>query len=250
MARELRRLLIAAQRLPAAGSALGLLPAERHYLERVLRLRTGERFAISDGAGHLWSAQLSSCGAVLEQPLDGPLRSEPPPKPQLHLAVAMPRQDAAVMARMVCELGIDALLPLQARRSSPGRAVRSERLSAVLREAEEQCERLWTLELRPEQPSCRLLERPPAGRGLLATTREQDLPLLAQQLERIDPASAGSGLTLAIGPEGGWSPDEIAMAVGAGWQPVSLGATILRVSTAAVAGAAALVSWRLGLTCP
>ncbi len=250
MARELRRLLIAAQRLPAEGRSLELLQAERHYLERVLRLRSGERFAISDGAGHLWTAVLSSCGADLEQPLGRPLRCEPPPKPQLRLAVAMPRQDGDVMTRMVCEQGIDALLPLRADRSQGGRVPRSERLEAVLREAEEQSERLWALQLHAPQSAREWLGAPPPGLALLATTRLEGLPLLNRQLAAITPSASAEALTLAIGPEGGWSEEEEAIAVRVGWQPVSLGPTILRVSTAAVAGAAALVSWRLGLTCP
>ncbi|MEB3297014.1 MAG: RsmE family RNA methyltransferase [Cyanobacteriota bacterium] len=250
MARELRRLLIAAQRLPAEGRSLELLQAERHYLERVLRLRCGERFAISDGAGHLWTALLSSSGADLEQPIGRPLRCEPPPKPQLRLAVAMPRQDGDVMARMVCEQGIDALMPLRADRSSAGQGPRGERLEAVLREAEEQSERLWAMQLHPPQNARAWLGAPPPGLGLLATTRLEGLPLLNRQLASIDAPAGAAGLTLAIGPEGGWSSEEQAIAIRVGWQPVSLGPTILRVSTAAVTGAAALVSWRLGLTCP
>jgi 16S rRNA (uracil1498-N3)-methyltransferase len=250
MARELRRLLIEPQRLGAAGDPLPLLQPERHYLERVLRLRNGERLAISDGAGHLWTAVLTPGGVKLEQPLARPLRSEPRPAPRLVLAVAMPRQDAAVMARMVCEQGLDALLPLRADRSTVGPPLRADRLAAVLREAEEQSERLWSLELLAPQSARSVLGAAPPGRGLLATTRVGGLPLLAQQLAQIDGLAGSAGLTLAIGPEGGWSPEEIDIATRAGWLPVSLGPTILRVSTAAVAGAAALVSWRLGITYP
>ena len=50
---------------------------------------------------------------------------------------------------------------------------------------------------------------------------------------------------LAIGPEGGWTGEEEELALAAGWQAVSLGATILRVSTAAVAAAALLSRWRV-----
>jgi 16S rRNA (uracil1498-N3)-methyltransferase len=55
-------------------------------------------------------------------------------------------------------------------------------------------------------------------------------------------------LRLAIGPEGGWSAEEEEAALAAGWQPVSLGGTILRTSTAAVAALAwlALASKRKG----
>lgn len=252
MARELRRLLIEPGRLPAEGRQLALEQGERHYLGRVLRLRPGDRFALGDGAGRLWTARLAEDGAVLEQPAAEPLEQEPCPTPRLTLAVAMPRRDGEVMARMVCELGVDGLRPLQAERSAAER-LRPDRLLAVLREAAEQCERLWLPELLPLQCASGLLGVAPAGVGLLATTRAPGLPLLDAALAQAAQAATDrltGGVTLAIGPEGGWSPAEEARALAAGWQAVSLGASILRVSTAAVAGAAALVRWRLGLTCP
>lgn len=253
MARELRRLLIEPGRLPSQGRQLELQQAERHYLGRVLRLRSGDRFAVVDGAGRLWTAVLAEVAAELEQAMDQPLEQQPMPDPRLTLAVAMPRRDGEVMARMACELGIDALLPLQAERSSTGERLRPERLGAILREAAEQCERLWLPELLSPQPAKALLGAVPAGVGLLATTRAAGLPLLDQVLAAAAMEASGrcrQGITLAIGAEGGWSPEEEALATAAGWTPLSLGPSILRVSTAAVAGTAALVRWRLGLTCP
>jgi 16S rRNA (uracil1498-N3)-methyltransferase len=87
---------------------------------------------------------------------------------------------------------------------------------------------------------------------LLATTRRPGLPLLEQLLPQ--PADApGTGsvssgsVAVAIGPEGGWTPEEEQAAEAAGWQPVGLGAAILRTSTAAVSAAALLAAWRRGL---
>ena len=88
----------------------------------------------------------------------------------------------------------------------------------------------------------------PAG-GLLASSRKLGLPLLQELLAPLapGPTSAGEGLVVAIGPEGGWSPAEEGLALEQGWQPVSLGPTILRCSTAAVAAAALLSHWRQSL---
>ena len=264
MARDLRRLLIAPERLAGSGTLVALESAEHHYLSRVLRLRAGDRFAITDGAGRLWSARLNAAAAAagveavaeLEQPLEHPLECQVRPAPALTLAVAMPRRDGEVLARMACELGIDGLRPLQAARSTGGERLRCERLELVLREAVEQCERLWLPALLPLQRATALFEAPLSGVGLLATTRTAGLPLLDQELAALAAPESqltqrlSGEVTLAIGPEGGWSPDEEATAIRAGWRPVSLGPTILRVSTAAVAGTAGLVRWRLGLTCP
>nr|WP_199289239.1 16S rRNA (uracil(1498)-N(3))-methyltransferase [Cyanobium sp. FACHB-13342] len=248
--RELRRLLIPPGRLAASGGALPLERQEAHYLGRVLRLRPGDRFAVVDGVGQLWSAVLRQADrAELEQPLAAPLEQAPAPAPPLELAVALPRRDGDVLLRMVVELGIDRFTPLQAERSVGPEPLKPERGATILREALEQCERLWQPQLAAAEQALALLAKTPPsgpGRGLLATTRRSGTPLLLEALANLaaDPERLRAGVTVAIGPEGGWSPAEEALALEHGWQPVSLGATILRSSTAAVTAAALLSHWR------
>lgn len=251
MSRELRRLLIEPGRLAAAACGpVELVPQERHYLSRVLRYRDGDRLAVVDGCGHLWSARLAGSGLLqLEQPLAAPLQSAPPPAPPLVLALALPKKDVELVWRMAAELGADRLVPLLGRRSVRQGTPPLERWSAVLREAIEQCERLWLPRLEPLLPAATWLAEPPRGVGLLATTRRDDLPLPAELLA--DPAAVPQKLapiSLAIGPEGGWSEEEEGIAVEAGWRPVNLAATILRSGTAAVAGVAQLAAWRLSFS--
>ena len=59
---ELRRILITPQRLAGCGQDVELTSDERHYLEKVLRLRPGSPFAIVDGQGGLHQAELLSNG--------------------------------------------------------------------------------------------------------------------------------------------------------------------------------------------
>ena len=249
MVRELRRLLIPPHRLVGEGPELPLVAEELHYLRRVLRLREGDRFALVDGAGHLWSATLAGgTRAVLDQPVDGPLQAEARPLLPLELAVALPKRDGELVLRMACELGFDRLTPLKAERSVPG-PFNSERCQLILREAVEQCERLWSPELAALQPAQACLGQPPLGLGLLATTRREGLPLLEAVLEQaslsaLSYPNSDKGAVMAIGPEGGWSPAEEELAISQGWIPVSLGPTILRSSTAAVTAAALLSHWR------
>jgi 16S rRNA (uracil1498-N3)-methyltransferase len=249
MSRELRRLLIEPERMDAARQGLRLSPPERHYLERVLRFRPGDRLAVVDGVGHLWTALLAEGGGLdLEQDPTAPLRSERPTRPELELAMAVPKREAELVWRMASELGADRLQPLLAQRCVPTGTPPLERWSAVVREAIEQCERLWRPALLPPMAAEPWLGRPSGGIGLLATTRRDGLPSLGEALRTaIGPAGGSGGHTricLAIGPEGGWSEREERGAEAAGWIPVSLGASILRTSTAAVAGLAALCSWR------
>ncbi len=243
MARELRRLLVEPARLAAAvDGPLALQPAEAHYLGRVLRLRPGDRFAVIDGCGGLWSARLGdSLQARLEQPLAAPLERCPEPVPWLELLVVPPRRDLDLVLRMVCELGIDRLTLVRSERQV-GTAPSAGRAEAILREACEQSERLWMPKLVGETPLPEALAASAGVRSLWATTRFGDLASLAQVLAALP--NPACGVRLAIGPEGGWSPAEEDRARGCGWQPVSLGSTILRTSTAAVAAAAQLAAWR------
>ena len=267
MTREWRRLLVAPQRLAASAGRLPLLAEESHYLRRVLRLRAGEQLALLDGRGKLWTARLElapqgAAGAgrgreappealaVLEQPLDAPLLAEPAPSPALELAVALPRLDGDGLLRMACELGIDRFTPLQAARSVALERSRSERQHAIVREAVEQCERLWKPQLAPEQAAglcfSGALAPPPhaaaAELRLLATTRRPALPRLEDLL--LEPAAPVAWIRLAVGPEGGWTAAEEELAEAEGWRPVSLGDTILRTSTAAVLAAGWMAAWR------
>jgi len=247
VAREARRLLITPQRLAqAAGSMAGpvLLPLDKqeaHYVQRVLRLRPGDPIALVDGAGHRWPAAVEIGAARLLVPLDQPAEVESPPAPSLQLAVALPRQGSDVLLRMVCELGIDLIQPLLAERSVQEHW-NAQRSAVILREALEQCERLWLPQLEQPQPALPWLQAA-AGVRFLATTRRPDVLPLAEALAANVPADA-SCISVAIGPEGGWSPAEEAQAIGSGWLPVSLGTTILRTATAAVAAVAGLCSWR------
>ncbi|SBO41912.1 16S rRNA (uracil(1498)-N(3))-methyltransferase [Cyanobium sp. NIES-981] len=250
MSRELRRLLVDPPRLQAPG---GLLPLEReelHYLRRVLRLRQGERFAVVDGCGRLWSATMpqdppqQTQGAQLEQPLDQPLVRSSRPTPALRLAIAPPRRDPEVLLRMACELGIDQFQWLQAERSVAAAPPRDGRQRSVLREAIEQCERLWLPRCSGPEPASGWFARQPEGELLLlATTRCPAAVPLLELLFSAAPQRLAS-VSLAVGPEGGWSPQEEALALETGWRAVSLGDGILRSSTAVVAAASLLSAWR------
>lgn len=250
MAKEQRRLLITPGRLRAvaaresSGPGLTLDNAETHYLQRVLRLRSGDRFEVVNGVGELWQAMFEPPHARLLTGLEQPAQSQPAPSPELLLAVALPRRDGELLLRMATELGIDRIQPLIAERSVAERWNR-QRTDVIVREAVEQCERLWAPQLGEPARAAAWLGQP-SGLRLLATTRRLQPLLLGDVLRQVQGAHTtdGPSICVAIGPEGGWSPAEEELALSLGWQPVSLGPTILRTSTAAVAAAAALCSWR------
>jgi 16S rRNA (uracil1498-N3)-methyltransferase len=255
MARERRRLLIPPPRLAAR---IPLTAPERHYLLRVLRLGAGQGCDVVDGAGRRWGALMTAEGLLeLEQPLTAPLEAAGPPTPLLELAVALPRQEVEVVWRMAAELGLDRLQPLQAERCQGRERCPLDRWRTILREASEQCERLWLPELAEPVAAATWLAAPGVGFGpgeglnLLASSRGDTLPLLPSLLATTRDAGHDGGIGIvrvAIGPEGGWSPAEEELARARGWIAVSAGPTILRTVTAAVAAAAWLSSWRAALS--
>ena len=243
---ERRRLLIDSRRLQSADDRrrFVLEDHESRYLRKVLRLKQGAQVDVIDGQGHLWVARLLD-GHQLElcSEIEAPSQTVISPRPKLGLAIALIRRGMDDVMRMACELGVDRLQPLDCQRSVPQAEHRPERWGSILQEAVEQCERLWAPELHDVCPCAEWWDTPgPNDLRLIAVTREQESPRLSELLA--PQASVDGAIWLSIGPEGGWSVQELAAAQAAGWISVSLGDTILRSSTAAVAGISSLSNWR------
>ena len=236
---ELRRLLIEPERLLQARSANGVISLssdEAHYIKRVLRRRIGDRLAIADGCGCLWEAVLVD-GAGL-QLAESPCEQQREPQIQLGLALALTRRGFDDALRMACELGIDAVQPLSCRRCTPQAEHRPERWETILKEAVEQCERLWKPVLHPLQPieTWSLPSIPKA----VGVTRSAGLPSLSEWLRQ----QSTPWVWMVVGPEGGWDEQELTRFNERSWQPVHLGNSILQSSTAAVRSTVELVKWR------
>ena len=238
---ERRRLLLTPDRLEEGGSVL-LNPDEQHYLRRVLRLRCGEQVDVIDGCGRLTAATLVESQMLALH--TAAQQIEPLSQPQLGLAVALMRRGMDEVIRMACELGIDRIQPLRCQRCVPQADNRPERWTSIIREAVEQCERLWMPQLHEVNGLSQWIGAE-EGLRLVGVARETAAPALdqclRQQRDTIQPT------WLLIGPEGGWTSAELSLFAEAGVQPVQMGSTILRSSTAAVAGAVELVRWRDGL---
>ena len=246
---ELRRLLIGSRRLEKLHSSdktLMLNSNEVHYLSRVLRLRTGDQFAVVDGLGHLWKAHLCDKGLIrLSSSFACPVEEKSRPHPLIGLAIAVPKRGFEEVLRMSCEIGVDIVQPLSSERS----VVRVEgesksiRWSGIVREAIEQSERLWSPEFRSIiDVKDWLIHRPEKSAFAFASTRmlnSNEFQLWMNEMnQQIDQ------LWIAIGPEGGWTNQERVLAKKVGCVEVQFGDSILRTATAAVAATELMVSWR------
>jgi 16S rRNA (uracil1498-N3)-methyltransferase len=208
-----------------------LSPEDRHHLSRVLRLPDGAPLVVSDGHGRWRACRLGAALAV-----DGDVHVVAPASPSLTVAFAVPKGDRPeLVVQKLTELGVDRIVPLFAERSvvrwDRARSVKHlERLRRVAREAAMQSRRLW---LPVVDEPCGLADLVAAhGGAVVLAERDGAAPSLAHPV-------------VAVGPEGGWTDAERAVA-----PHVALGGGVLRAETAAIAAAAVLTALRDGLVDP
>jgi 16S rRNA (uracil1498-N3)-methyltransferase len=219
---------------PITGTETLLDGPEAHHLIHVMRVRPGAAVVLFDGSG-------AEFAAVVEQVGRSEVRLSVSSRQQIDrelpvrvtLGVALPKGDRQKwLVEKAVELGVACLVPLRTARSVADPAAQAlQRLRRTVIEASKQCGRNCLMEIAEPAPwtdfaaigdnaAPRLLAHP-GGPGLARPTRQsQTTPL---------PAAA----ILAVGPEGGFTDEEVALAAAAGWQTVDLGARILRIETAA-----------------
>jgi 16S rRNA (uracil1498-N3)-methyltransferase len=203
-----------------------LADADRHHLERVLRLAAGTVITVGDGRGGWRQVEL---GPELEQA--GPIQREHGATPAITVAFALVKGDRPeLIARALTEVGVDRLVPVRTSRTvvrwDGGRASAGvERLRRVVLSAGMQCRRVWL----PEVGEVTELEAFLATAGPTAALAEPGGP----------PPELTSP-TVVVGPEGGWSAEERASARAT----VGLGPHVLRTETAAIVAGALLVAAR------
>lgn len=209
------------------GACLTLTPDQRHYLYRVLRLAAGDRFVALDGQGQQWVATLANPEGIVDLT---PLATTAAALPEITLALALPKGNGFdEVVRQTTELGVATLQPLITQRTlhqpNPKKLDRWQRIAA---EATEQCERPQLPHLWPPTTWVDYLgqDLPPQRWMCLARGAS---PLLLTVAQQADPQA---GVVIAIGPEGGWTAAEVEAALALGFQPVSLGPTVLRAVTA------------------
>jgi 16S rRNA (uracil1498-N3)-methyltransferase len=217
---------------PIEGDSALLTGQEAQHLIKVMRARRGEEVILFDGSGDEFRALVADIerSAVRLRDVVRQQANRELPFP-LQLGVALPKGERQRwLVEKLTELGVTTLVPLITARGvvQPEPGTRSRLRRAVI-EASKQCGRNRLLEIASPLSwsdyvlacgsSLRLFAHPRSDREGL-----RKLPDRGKQ-----PVAA------AVGPEGGFTEDEVALALTAGWQAVSLGPRLLRVETAAIA---------------
>ena len=213
---------------------LGAAPARRLAARR---LRHGDEFLAFASDGREYRARVEEASrSSLTAVVSDLVREEPPPARTIEVWCANVRANRMEWAIEKCvEAGVDVFRPVTTERSARGRELsegRHERWERIAIEAAEQCGRLYLPEIAPVTTFEAALE---SRQGPLVLANRGGAPLgeAAQGLP-----SSGS-IAVAIGPEGGFSDDEVALAVAAGAVFASLGPNTLRTETAALVAVAA-----------
>jgi 16S rRNA (uracil1498-N3)-methyltransferase len=219
----LQRLTIDPQQLQA--NQIALTAPQLHYLQRVMRLQDGAKFQAIDGAGTLYLVELSAdYGRVLEQ--SAPAGIELPLK--VGLIVAVPKIGLDDVVRACTELGVSEIYPVTTDRTiaQPSEQKR-RRWIEIAKEATEQSERLIVPTINPVQPWKTVMTQITGQRKICAARGDSQHLMSCLDLE--------GSVSIAIGPEGGWTEQELQQSIKLGWQPVSLGQRVLRTITAPLA---------------
>jgi len=221
------------------GDRAVLAGAEAHHLIHVMRATPGAQVVLFDGSGAEFTARIERIGraevelAILSRRvIDRELAID------VTLGVTLPKGERQKwLVEKAVELGVKRIVPLVTARSvaKPGRQA-AARLRRTVVEASKQCGRNRLLEI--AEPllwtefvaatggfGCRLLAHPnPPEPDADAAPATDPLVEVAESAE----------LVLAAGPEGGFTSEEVATAIDAGWRVIDLGPRMLRTETAAI----------------
>jgi 16S rRNA (uracil1498-N3)-methyltransferase len=222
-----------------SGNRASITGGHADHLVRVLRARVGQEFDIAAGSMVRRGRIVTVHNGRVEFELGEEVCASP--ILDLTLVLAVFKFDRMEWAIEKCtELGVARIVPVIARRTdvhlASAAAKRAERWRRIALQASEQSRRAGPPEIAVPIKLQDAASLSGALRIVLAESEQLTLlrDVLAEDRE--------DKIVLAIGPEGGWSEDEMQLFQNTGWISASLGSTILRAETAAIAATAVVVS--------
>lgn len=222
------------------GERATLSGSEVHHLAGVMRAQVGDEITLFDGSGSEFMGRIEllkkdRCELTILARREVSRESAV----AITAGVALPKGDRQKwLIEKLTELGVHAVVPLLTRRGvvQPGEQA-AARLRRSVIEASKQCGRNRLLEIAGTAEVTQWFAAPaPGGLRLLADPSGEPISALPGLMQ------GAAQVQFAIGPEGGFTDEEVAAATTAGWRAVSLGKSILRIETAAIALAATCIA--------
>lgn len=226
------------------GDVVRFSEEQRKQIHNVLRMRTGDTVAAFDGSGCEYTVELASTEAECAGKVTGVKTLDTEPGVNLTLIQSLPKGEKTEwIIQKGTEVGVSRFIFMTTSRSVPNISAdklpkRLIRWKNIAKEAAEQSGRALVPEVDGIFTYKQALDMAgKSGIGIIAWEEEK-----SESLHGVMPRLAASGeISLFIGPEGGFTSEEITKARDAGITPVSLGRRILRTETAAVVGAALII---------
>lgn len=219
-----------------------VLPEEEaSHAVRVLRKQRGNEIQVVDGEGGWYRVQLdhvdkrTTAGKILEKRQDV---GEPAYELSMGVALLKNRNRFETFLEKAVELGVQGVIPMTTARTEKA-TLNLKRSRRLLIAAMKQCGRSRLLNLQDPEPFSQVIENP------------ADLSLLCHERVGIEYGIAeilaqhqASSVQILVGPEGGFTEEEVEQAQHAGYQATSLGPRRLRAETAAIVAASAMLMHR------
>ena len=195
---------------------------------RVLRLSVGSEIEITDGKGHFYKAEISSiagkhCYVQAKETIEQPKGWQG----RVHIAIAPTKNIDRIewMVEKAVEIGLDEITFLNCR-FSERKVVKTDRIERIVVSAMKQSLKPFKTQVNELVDFKKFIAQPTEGAKYIAHCYE------SEKLQLKDALQAGESATVLIGPEGDFSPEEVELAIKAGYRPVSLGNSRLRTETA------------------
>jgi 16S rRNA (uracil1498-N3)-methyltransferase len=219
-----------------AGNRAALIGDQAAHLARVLRARVGQEFEISCD-DRVWLGRITSVSGERVEFHLGEEVAQPAARPMVLLLSIFKFDRMEWAIEKSTELGVSRIIPIAARRSDAHLVAaaqkRAERWRRIARQAAQQSRQVAPPEILLPQSLAAALQKNYGTRIVLAETER-----VVSLNEALKQASPVGEIALALGPEGGWTREELAQFQEHGWRSASLGPRILRAETAAIAAVA------------
>jgi 16S rRNA (uracil1498-N3)-methyltransferase len=226
-----------------SGDRASLLGRNAEHLARALRVRIGQEFEVSTGDSVRLGRVVQVEDQRVEFELGETLPQKEPARVTLLLAIfKFDRMEWAI--EKATELGAAEIVPVISgrtdRRLASAATARVERWRRIAHEAAQQSRRVLPPEIAAPQPLKSALSVESELRILLCESERGTT--LKQAIDGNWKLEFGNSVALGVGPEGGWTADELSAFTTAGWISASLGDSILRAETAAIAALSVAMS--------
>jgi len=212
------------------GNSVTFDEIESKHAVKVLRMSEGERLQIVDGKGDFYEAEISEAHpkkcrlSILKVQKDFGIRDY-----RVHIAIAPTKKSVRFewFLEKATEIGIDEITPLLTQHAER-KAIKHDRLEKILVAAMKQSQKAYLPKLNELVSFSNFINHITVNDKFIAHCYKGEKAHLKNTIKK------GSDVLILIGPEGDFSPEEVALATQNGFTEISLGASRLRTETAGV----------------